>query len=186
MYKMNPLRLVLLVVLAALLATGCAKKPAPSPEAAGMGMGMEQPTVTEMPSEEVAGVQEGTMTETGVSEEAAATTALPELQRIFFDFDQYVLTDEARQILADNAAYLKANSGAEVKIEGHCDERGSDEYNLALGERRALAAKNYLVSLGISPDRLSIISYGEEMPLDPGHTEAAWAKNRRAEFKVVR
>jgi peptidoglycan-associated lipoprotein len=184
MYKMNPLRLVLLVALAALLAAGCAKKPAPSPEAAGMGM--EQPAVTEMPSEEVAGVQEGAMTEMGVSEEAAPTAALPELQRIFFDFDQYVLTDEARQTLADNAAYLKANSGAEVKIEGHCDERGSDEYNLALGERRALAAKNYLVSLGISPDRLSIISYGEEMPLDPAHDEAAWAKNRRAEFKVVR
>ncbi len=180
MYKINALRLVLLVALVALLAAGCAKKPAPSTETEMT----EQPAVTEMPSEEVAGVDEGAMTETGVTEEAPA--ALPELQRIFFDFDQYVLTEEARQTLADNATYMKAKSGVEVKIEGHCDERGTDEYNLALGERRAQAAKNYLVSLGVDADRLSIISYGEEVPLDPASTEAAWAKNRRAEFKVVR
>ncbi|RMF47475.1 MAG: peptidoglycan-associated lipoprotein Pal, partial [Deltaproteobacteria bacterium] len=109
-----------------------------------------------------------------------------QLQRIHFDFDQFTLSPEARDILAANAALLNANPGLKVRIEGHCDERGSDEYNLALGERRAVAARDYLVSLGVAADRLSTISYGEEMPLDAGHDEAAWAKNRRAEFKAVR
>jgi peptidoglycan-associated lipoprotein len=108
------------------------------------------------------------------------------LNRIHFDLDQYTLTSGARDTLAANAAFLKANPDLQVRIEGHCDERGSDEYNLALGERRALAAMNYLESLGVAKARLSTISYGEEMPLVPGHDEAAWAKNRRAEFKVVR
>ncbi len=92
---------------------------------------------------------------------------------------------EARNILANNAKYLKANSGTNVVIEGHCDDRGSDEYNLALGESRALAAKNYLVSLGINGKRLSVISYGEEKPLVQGEGESVWAQNRRAEFKAV-
>jgi peptidoglycan-associated lipoprotein len=107
------------------------------------------------------------------------------LQRIQFAFDQHTLSDQARETLAGNAAWLKANPGARVVIEGHCDERGSDEYNLALGERRALAAQNYLVSLGIAASRLSTISYGEERPLTPGQSEEAWEQNRRAEFKVV-
>ena len=188
MNKTSILRLVLLVILAAVLAAGCAKKPAPPMEE-------EAPAVTKMPEQEVSGVQEQGMTEEEILEreaqaraaaEAAARAALPELQRIFFDFDQYVLTSQAKDILAANAAYLKANSGVEVQIEGHCDERGSDEYNLALGERRAQAAQKYLVSLGISPDRLRVISYGEEKPLDSANNEAAWAKNRRAEFVVVR
>ena len=105
---------------------------------------------------------------------------------IYFDFDQFTLSAESRQTLGDNAKYLQANSGVQIVIEGHCDERGSDEYNLALGESRALAAKNYLVSLGISPARLSVISYGEEKPAVMGADEEAWAKNRRAEFKAVR
>lgn len=182
MNKCKALRWVLLVVLATLLATGCAKKPAPPvvtevPEA---------PVVTEVPTEEVRGIEEQAIAEAPVIEAAPPTAAIPGLQRIYFDFDQYVLTDEARDTLAGNAAYLKANAGVQVKLEGHCDERGSDEYNLALGERRALAAKNYLVSMGISSGRLDIISYGEEVPLDPRHGEDAWSKNRRAEFKVVR
>jgi peptidoglycan-associated lipoprotein len=107
-----------------------------------------------------------------------------ELQRVHFDFDQYTLSSEARQTLADNAAILKARPQVRVLIEGHCDERGSDEYNLALGERRARATRDYLVSLGIAPERLSTISYGEEQPLEKGSSEAAWAKNRRAEFRI--
>ena len=108
------------------------------------------------------------------------------LQRIHFDFDQFVLSEEARAILDQNAQYLRANTSTNVVIEGHCDERGSDEYNLALGESRALAAKNYLNSLGIGSSRISVISYGEEMPLDQAANEDAWAMNRRAEFKVAR
>jgi len=107
------------------------------------------------------------------------------LERIHFDFDQFTLSAEARRILTQNAKFLKANSGVQAAIEGHCDERGSDEYNLALGESRALAAKSYLVSLGISAKRISVISYGEEKPLRNGSNEAAWAQNRRAEFKAV-
>ena len=108
------------------------------------------------------------------------------LKRINFDFDQFTLSAEARSILGNNAKYMKANSGIKAVIEGHCDERGSDEYNLALGESRALAAKSYLVSLGISAKRLSVISYGEEKPLSKGAGESAWGQNRRAEFKAIK
>ncbi|MHB8765325.1 MAG: peptidoglycan-associated lipoprotein Pal, partial [Deferrisomatales bacterium] len=118
-------------------------------------------------------------------ERAAAAAPRPaegELRRIHFGFDQYSLGTEARQTLAANAEYLKARPAARVRIEGHCDERGTVQYNLALGERRARAALQYLVDLGIAPARLEMISYGKELPLDPGHNEQAWAKNRRAEF----
>jgi peptidoglycan-associated lipoprotein len=108
------------------------------------------------------------------------------MERIHFDFDQFTLSADSRRILGDNAKYLSANSAVQVVIEGHCDDRGSDEYNLALGESRALAAKNYLVSLGVSAKRLSVISYGEEKPLVNAANEEAWAQNRRAEFKSVK
>ncbi|MDH3998802.1 MAG: peptidoglycan-associated lipoprotein Pal [Desulfuromonadales bacterium] len=112
--------------------------------------------------------------------------AISGMERIHFDFDQFTLSSEARETLGQNAEYLKANNSTKVIIEGHCDDRGSDEYNLALGESRARAAKDYLVSLGIAAKRLSVISYGEEKALDRDNGEAAWAKNRRAEFKAVR
>ncbi|VAX20079.1 Tol-Pal system peptidoglycan-associated lipoprotein PAL [hydrothermal vent metagenome] len=108
-----------------------------------------------------------------------------QLQDAYFDFDKSELRPDARDVLQQNADWIKANSGAKVQIEGHCDERGTEEYNLALGERRANSVKNYLVSLGISPDRLFTISYGEELPVDPGHEESAWSKNRRAHFLVT-
>ncbi len=104
------------------------------------------------------------------------------LQAIYFDFDKYDLRDDARATLATNAKGLQDHSDARITIEGHCDERGTVEYNLALGEKRAKAAYDYLVSYGISADRMSTVSYGEERPADPGHDEAAWAKNRRSEF----
>ncbi len=100
--------------------------------------------------------------------------------RVFFAFDSAVLDDAARQTLERQAAWLKQFPAVSVTIEGHCDERGTREYNLALGERRATAVKNYLVALGISPDRIRTISYGKERPADPGHDETAWALNRRA------
>jgi peptidoglycan-associated lipoprotein len=104
---------------------------------------------------------------------------------IYFDFDKYNLTPKAREILADKAYWLKKNPSVKVYIEGHCDERGTNEYNLALGERRANSSKTYLTSLGISPGRLGIISYGEERPVDPSRNEMAWAKNRRAHFVIT-
>jgi peptidoglycan-associated lipoprotein len=102
------------------------------------------------------------------------------LKDIHFNFDKYDIRPEDSAILKENAALLKKFPNVKVQIEGHCDERGTIEYNLALGERRANKTKDYLVSLGISTDRISTISYGKERPLDPGHNEEAWAKNRRA------
>ncbi len=101
---------------------------------------------------------------------------------IFFDFDQYLLTEEAQKISQKNAEWLRSHPNARVLIEGHCDERGTVEYNLALGERRAQSVKDYLLNLGISPDRISMISYGKEKPFVAGHIEEAWAQNRRAHF----
>jgi len=109
----------------------------------------------------------------------------PLLKTIYFDFDKYDLRPDARKTLEENAKVLKENPTWKILIEGHCDERGSNEYNLALGERRARAAMEYLIQLGIDPSRLSIVSYGEERPVDPRHCEEAWAKNRRCEFVVV-
>jgi len=99
------------------------------------------------------------------------------------DSDQ--LDDAARQTLAEDSQVLRKYASWVVTVEGHCDERGSAEYNLALGDRRAQAARNYLVSLGVAAERLRTVSYGNEFPFDPGHSEAAWAKNRRAQFMVT-
>ncbi|UCD48290.1 MAG: peptidoglycan-associated lipoprotein Pal [Deltaproteobacteria bacterium] len=113
----------------------------------------------------------------------AATMEKPsEFQDIHFDFDQSFIREDARPTLRTVADYLKANPAASILIEGHCDERGTAEYNIALGERRAESTKSYLVSLGVKAGALSTVSFGEEKPLDPGHDEAAWAKNRRAHF----
>lgn len=103
---------------------------------------------------------------------------------VHFDFDSSVLSAEAQQILLDKAQWLRRNSDASVTIEGHCDERGTNEYNLALGDRRANSVKAYLADLGISASRMDTVSYGEERPLDSGHDEAAWARNRRAHFEI--
>ncbi len=106
------------------------------------------------------------------------------LSDINFGFDSSALNEQSRATLQQHAEWLKANPDKNVVIEGHCDERGTTEYNAALGDRRARAAADYLRSLGIEQARMSTISYGEEIPLDPRHTEEAWAKNRRAHFVV--
>lgn len=104
---------------------------------------------------------------------------------IHFDFDKYDIRLGNAEILKANAAVLTKNPNVKIQIEGHCDERGTTEYNLALGERRANSTKNYLLSLGISAARISTISYGKERPSDPGHNEEAWAKNRRSHFIIL-
>jgi peptidoglycan-associated lipoprotein len=106
-------------------------------------------------------------------------------QDIFFDYDKYDLRTDARATLDRKVAFLNQNSSVRFQIEGHCDERGTNEYNLALGERRADTAKQYVTTAGISVGRLSTISYGEERPLDPGRNEAAWGRNRRAHFVIT-
>lgn len=104
------------------------------------------------------------------------------LKRIYFRFDDYTLTDEARDVLDVNARWLIDHPEFRIQIEGHCDERGTNEYNLALGERRAASAQTYFAALGVDPSRLRIISYGEEIPLDADSTEEAYARNRRVQF----
>jgi peptidoglycan-associated lipoprotein len=107
------------------------------------------------------------------------------LKPAFFMLDSADLDDTAREVVSSNADLLKKYGTWIVTVEGHADERGTAEYNLALGERRAIAVKTYLVSLGISPDRLRTVSYGKEFPFDPGHTEESWSKNRRAQFVIT-
>lgn len=107
------------------------------------------------------------------------------LKTIFFDFDSFSINEASKAILADNAKILKEKSDLSLQIEGHCDERGSVQYNLALGEKRANAVKKYLTTLGITDARLTLISYGKEKPMSQDHTEDAWAKNRRANFVVT-
>jgi peptidoglycan-associated lipoprotein len=107
------------------------------------------------------------------------------LKPVYFALDSDVLDDLARKAMADNAEILKKYPTWVVTIEGHCDERGTAEYNLALGDRRAIAAKNYMVTLGVPAERLRTVSYGNEFPFDPGHEESAWSKNRRAHFMLT-
>ena len=107
-----------------------------------------------------------------------------ENQDVHFEYDSSVLSSMAKMVLKEKAAWLKENSSVSVSIEGHCDERGTTEYNLALGDRRANAAKSYLVNLGIASSRLSTISYGEEKPVDSSNTERGYRKNRRAHFAI--
>jgi peptidoglycan-associated lipoprotein len=107
------------------------------------------------------------------------------LKPVFFEFDSAEVDSAGQVVLDANATTLRKYATWTVTIEGHCDERGTAEYNLALGERRAVAARTYLVSLGISADRLRTVSYGKEFPFDPGHDEAAWQKNRRAHFVIT-
>ncbi|MBN1929849.1 MAG: peptidoglycan-associated lipoprotein Pal [Chlorobiaceae bacterium] len=111
-----------------------------------------------------------------------SAVAAPVLGDIFFDFDSSALSAEAQQQLKQNASWIEKNPQVSVTIQGHCDERGTDEYNMALGERRAVAARDYLTTIGVGDSRLSTISFGEEMPFDSGHNEEAWAKNRRDHF----
>jgi peptidoglycan-associated lipoprotein len=114
-----------------------------------------------------------------------AATAEIAVKDIFFEFDKSTIIPDARETLKADADFLLKNSNSKIVIEGHCDERGTAEYNMALGQRRAQETKKYLVNLGIKEPRIKTISYGEERPFDPGHNEDAWSKNRRAHFVVI-
>lgn len=187
--------LVTVLFCGALLVGGCAKKemvkgeegvvpsaatekPAVTPPAK---PSMTEEVVKEQPIKEAPATAEAS-----IKEQPVTAVAATELEKVYFDFDSFVLTQTSRDILSKNAKWLLKTGRAKVQIEGHCDERGSDEYNLALGEKRAKSAMNYLVALGVPADQLSVISYGKEKPADPGHNEAAWAKNRRAEFVIIK
>lgn len=124
-----------------------------------------------------------TTSETAEPEPVATATAYSP-ETVYFAFDDFTLSSDAQSKLDALSNHLKSAQNAVVQIEGHCDERGSTEYNLALGQRRAQSVKDYLVKLGVDASRLSIISYGEEKPAADGHDESAWSKNRRAEFMI--
>ncbi|MDD5167778.1 MAG: peptidoglycan-associated lipoprotein Pal [Syntrophales bacterium] len=201
--------IVLTICMALMISTGCAKKavvkeeapmkeavvekqapmPAPTDEAAKERARKE---AEEKARQEAEARQRAAMEkEKAMAEEAAMAEAKIEkeasgFQDIHFDFDRYNLKDADRKILDTHAKWLMDHPDYMVKIEGNCDERGTDEYNLALGEKRAWSARDYLSDLGVSKERISTISYGKERPLDPGHSEEAWAKNRRDHFDVTK
>jgi peptidoglycan-associated lipoprotein len=184
---------VMSLLLMGLIISGCAKRPAttaataapapaPAPRAASPG---PAPTASPAPSATAAPAAPATA--------AAAPAARPSpkefeanaaLRDVFFEFDKYDIRPEDAKTLDANATWLKANAENLVLIEGHCDERGTNEYNLALGERRAKATMNYLVSQGVQANRITIISYGEERPSCNEKTDSCWSKNRRARFLV--
>lgn len=182
---------------ALLMASGCAKKdlvkqdepvtvaPAQAPTPAPVSQPVAAPTPTV--AEETARPQAVQGETVSMKEPAVQPQEVKsELEKIYFAFDSYALSEQARNTLYNNAEQFIKKSSAKYNVEGHCDERGSDEYNLALGEKRAKAAVSYLVTLGIPAERLTVISYGEERPAESGHDEEAWAKNRRAEFRVAK
>ena len=121
----------------------------------------------------------------GVTREPVTAEERAVFKTIYFNFDKSDIRSDARSALEKVADYLKKNPKVKIVIEGNCDELGTEEYNMALGERRALSARRYLVSLGIAPERMGTVSYGEDQPTDPAHSETAWALNRNCQFKIM-
>ena len=183
--------ILVLVVLGLLFTTSCAKKTvrtepvamAAEDEAAKKAAAAEAARQAELERQRRA-LEEQRLKEEGLKGKAADEGMQFEKELIHFDFDKYNLTPEAQMILKGKAQFLRKNPNVKVIIEGHCDNRGTNEYNLALGDRRANSAKTFLVNLGIAESRLTTISYGEERPLDPANNEAAWARNRRDQFVI--
>jgi peptidoglycan-associated lipoprotein len=170
---------------------GCAMKSTKTPTATAP---QQSTTTTATPDDSLRGDQ-GQIREETIA--APPTTMMTEpmtsrekptlagLQVVPFSYDQHLLSDEAKNIIAANAAILKAAGRVTFQLAGHCDERGSDQYNIALGERRAEAVRAYLLELGIDAKRMETVSYGDERPVTPGHTEECWVQNRRVEFVLL-
>ena len=175
--------------------TGCAKKSVTTAQSQ-QGIATE-----EIGGSEGAGVEEGAAGEEGLEESellaggkahrggeeeeiSEGRTSAP-LLPIYFDFDKYNIRGDMISRMEHNARYLLQHPEVKIQIQGNCDERGTNEYNIALGEKRAKSAKDFLVNMGIDPSRIDTVSFGEERPLDPGHNEEAWAKNRRDDFVII-
>ena len=178
---------VLVMSVAALVAVGCAKKQTVKSEGApgAPGAASAPAAVSEAPVKEAppAPVAVAPATPPAAAPGVAVTEEkMSQFDDVLFDFDKSEVKEDGRKTCQVVADYLKKNPAAKLQIEGHCDERGTSEYNMALGERRATAVMTYLVSLGVPKAALSTVSFGKEKPLDPGHDEGAWAKNRRAHF----
>ena len=194
MFKVS-IRACVALLLLTVFVGGCRPKPAPATRP------MPTPNLTsEVPPDTgsptgaptSARVEETPVRESEIiTEDGISTRDLEDLNRnsplqpVFYALDSSELDEMGRAIVTSNAQILKKYPGWAITVEGHCDERGTAEYNLALGELRAIAVKNYLVSLGIAPARILTVSYGKEFPFDAGHHDAAWAKNRRAHFVIT-
>jgi peptidoglycan-associated lipoprotein len=184
--------LIVLMVLLACAAACAKKKPAtvasaPPPATTAPPPVSTPPPPPPRPAERV----EDSVPVPAISEDTIGNRSLEDLNRdspfkpAFFSLDSSELDDAGRAVVSGNADIMKRYQTWVVTVEGHCDERGTAEYNLALGERRAVAVKTYLVALGVAPDRVRTVSYGKEFPFDAGHTETAWAQNRRAHFVIT-
>ena len=188
MVAVNKLLSYGLVTMITVVAGGCSPSATPKPEPSAASSAPAKPAA-QSPGEG----QRGATTESTTPGQSSLdqlregkTSPVPSpLKEIFFSFDRYDLEGEARETLKLNADWLKRNPTVRIEIEGHCDERGTNEYNLALGAKRAQAAKDYLITLGIAADRLSTISYGEEIPVCREQNESCWRQNRRARFVIV-
>jgi peptidoglycan-associated lipoprotein len=167
-----------------LLTAGCAQK-STTASGAGTQIGASGPTAEEIRAREEEERRRRIAESQLASRPSTVSPGMLILDTVYFEFDQATLTDQAKDILVRNADWLRTNGTVRVQVEGNADERGTNEYNLALGERRAAAVKNYLSSLGVDVSRLVVISYGEERPADPNHGEDAWSKNRRVDFKAM-
>ena len=188
--RRQPNTLMALAVVMTVVVGACAKKqppvarPMPPPS-------NTTPTATVAPPPPPTPVAEPTITVPPVPDDSLSSISLDDLNRdsplkpLFFELDSSEVSADGQKLLQENAAIMKKYPTWQITIEGHCDERGTAEYNLALGERRALAAKNYLVSLGIPADKVKTVSYGKEFPFDPGHDDNAWKNNRRAHFVIT-
>jgi peptidoglycan-associated lipoprotein len=185
---------VALVIAAVVAAPACARRnrttatPQPAPTVEAPPVVPQAPPAAPRPAQRVEDLQPSAP---ALSEDSVGSRSLDELNRdsplkpAFFPLDSADLDDSGRSIVTGNVEVLKKYPQWVVTIEGHCDERGTAEYNLALGERRAMAVKTYMVSLGVAPDRLRTVSYGKEFPFDQAHSEEAWSRNRRAHFVIT-
>ncbi len=181
----------LLLLLVTIAAGACGKKkppiarPIPPPPAG------SSTTITPPPEPPAPAPEPTTVPPEPVPEDSIAAGSIDDINRnsplkpVFYELDAAEVDADGQRVLQANAEVLRRYPSWQISVEGHCDERGTAEYNLALGERRAVAARNYLVSLGIPADRVKTVSYGKEFPFDPGHNEEAWSKNRRAHFVVT-
>ena len=188
---------LLMLLAATLVALACGEKkppvarPLPPPPPVASDASSGPATASRPPAPPRPSVEPTTVPPEPIRDDAIASASLDELNRnsplrpVFFALDSSEIDPAGKAALDSDAPLLKRYPGWTVTIEGHCDERGTAEYNLALGERRAIAARAYLVSLGIPADRLKTVSYGKEFPFDPGHDENAWSKNRRAHFVIT-
>jgi len=181
-----------IILMSGMIAAGCSKKAVKSeitgegaegaPKVEVVAPETAKPETAEASPKEEEAVKSEEMSRAETAKKAEPVVGIKGVEDIFFDYDRSSIREDARPALEDNASYLKANGNTRILIEGHCDERGTSEYNIALGERRAQAAKRYLTDLGIDPSKISTISYGKEKPFCEGHNEQCWQENRRAHF----